>query len=297
MKPRSLPISRRMLTLLSVGLLAIADLAIIGYVLWFSAPKVRPAAPDPEQSSEPSPSATGREAEIIGPLLLVGKPTGAVLRVTRGSCTGAVAAAWMAPPEGPPEPITVPGLTQMLGAQSTPSGWVIIGADEECKVTAWAAGPAASKWSEVPVPAGVLFLSPEQDGTLRINDTKVDPGQSCAPVSVQTLAPNQNLVLCSSGALLMATTRSEKTALADSGNLPLGTVAFWRRGGRTAVLYPESSCAAASAVIDSAGMSSNYHCFGSGRAPLGITWAADRLVAQVGNDLLELAKNDEWLTR
>lgn len=295
MKRLSLPISRRTLTLLAVGLLAIADLAIIGYVLWFSTPKTRPAPPGPEQSSRPS--ATGETDAIIGPLLLLGKPSGAVLRITRGSCSGTPAAAWAAPPNGPPEPVTVPGLTQMLGAQATRSGWVIIGTDKDCAVTAWESDSAAQDWTTIPVPAAVLFPSPKQDGTLQIGDQPVDPGHDCTPVAVQTLTPNRNQVLCASGAVLEATTRNGRTAFASAGSFPPGTVGFAPRGAQTAVLYADSSCAAASTLLDAEGESSDYHCFGTGRAPLGITWAADRLVAQVGNDLMELADNGEWSIR
>lgn len=294
MKRLSLPISRRTLTLLAVGLLAIADLAIIGYVLWFSTPKTRPAPPGPEQSSRPS--ATGETDAIIGPLLLLeaersGAPDhpGQLLRYPRRGLGGS--------PNGPPEPVTVPGLTQMLGAQATRSGWVIIGTDKDCAVTAWESDSAAQDWTTIPVPAAVLFPSPKQDGTLQIGDQPVDPGHDCTPVAVQTLTPNRNQVLCASGAVLEATTRNGRTAFASAGSFPPGTVGFAPRGAQTAVLYADSSCAAASTLLDAEGESSDYHCFGTGRAPLGITWAADRLVAQVGNDLMELADNGEWSIR
>jgi hypothetical protein len=268
---------------------------------WFLRDRMT-TVPDPSPGSGTS-SATTEPVDastraIEGAVLLVGAPDGSVLRAARGECASDAredATVWVAPGRAAaPELVEVDGLVEGLAAGRSGDRWWIIGTDESCAAKAWQSTDLDGiAWRTRPIPEGAWYLEPNDPGQVVSPQGPVAVGDSCQATSLQTVG-TRVAVVCSDGRALVDTGPGD-----DFVQLPDADVAALaiRADGRRAELISSPACLTGLRVTAGQKVVAR-ECFraDADKAPLGIAWAGDDLVAQIGYDLRTNA-GGEWKPR
>ena len=255
--------------------------------------------PRPDGQREPDPSGSnglprsraegadgaGRRGPAVGKVTLTGASDGSLLRLTHGELPPTAsrpgASRWRPgrPSRGASRRgSTIPGLSQTLAAGSDDDGWWIVGADAQCDVTAWRSdGYGGTTWEQGEVPEDTWYLDPERTdrSTRRASPHPARrlPGDRGAHRrhrrgrGVQRpTRPAHHAGRRRGQRAAAQRARRPRAATRRQGGRPLrrrqlrGRRAPARRGARPGAL----------------------DCFGNDKARLGIAWAGDEPVAQVG---------------
>ncbi|MEO5852544.1 MAG: hypothetical protein ABIQ15_08530 [Nocardioides sp.] len=266
-------------------------------MVWYLRDRMsRPPETAPPAGEPPTPRAVATsDPQLRGPVFLSGAPDGAVLRLTRGDCQGGgpQVAGWIAAPGGAPAAIKLPPVSEVAGVGRSGDSWWVIGADAECAMKAWASDDlAGAAWSEAAIPADAWYLDP-QDGTRVFSPRgRVAAPNSCSAIWIQAVG-TQIYLVCDDGRGLVAERGAGQfTALPQSAAV-VALAADTR--GRIGQLMSGPSCLALVRTIARQKIA-DQHCFDSGKAPLGIAWVGDDLVAQIGFDLMTNA-GGIWIPR
>ena len=275
--------------------------AINAAAVWYLRDRMSDPPVPAGSSTRPAPATTQPDdapsddgGPISGPVLLGGAEDGSVLRLTRGDCVvGTNATAWVSPDREPPAEVEIPGLVEALAVGRTGEGWRLIGADADCEVTAWSSDSlAGDRWRSVEVAREAWYLDPEV-ATRVVSPKGVVPlPDDCAATGLQEVRL-QVYVVCADGRALVAERATrEFTQLVDAVQVEALAV---DAAGSQAQLTSVPQCVAGLRVARGRRIL-DEHCFGNDRAPLGIVWTGDTLVAQIGYELVDNA-GGEWAAR
>ena len=273
----------------AVGLVAVN----VGAV-WY----LRDRMSTPPSGGESAPATLGPvdaadDRPFVGSVLLAGASDGSVLRLTHGSCEdGKAASASVAPPGAGPVEVELPGLVQTLGLAARSDGWYVVGADEDCEITAWSADLGGEDWETIEVPDDAWYLDPSDTTRVLSPQGPLPAPTGCTPTFVQAVG-SFAFALCEEGSV--ARTPRVEPVFALIGGAGVGGLAA-RSDGRVATVSRSDACASDVKVSDDQRVYLGPKCVEPDKAGLGVAWIGDRLVLQVGYDLLE-QDGDAWTPR
>ena len=189
--------------------------------------------------------------------------------------------------------MTIPGLVQTLAAGSDDDGWWVVGADAQCGVHGWRSdGFDGASWEQGGVPENTWYVDPERLGQIRTTRVDVTLPAGCEATEVHTVGTDA-VVVCEDRRGLRIT-RADRAV--SELRPPSGLVAVsLLPDGREAALYEDAECVAGVLLLDGQRVLGE-ECLGNDKAPLGITWAGDQPVAQVGYSLFD-PDGDSWVER
>ena len=281
--------------------LAVGMVVINAGAFWYLRETLSTPPPEPDSSGAGSdvPSATPDDAPpFAGPVLLTGAADGSVLRSTHGDCDGAAvpAAAWVAAPGEAPVEVEVPGLVETLALGADGGGWFVVGADDACEVKAWSGNADGSSWSEAEIPTGVWYLDPSDD-TQVISPRRPRGGAGRLHAHVGPVQRPLRLPALRERQRERGPTAPTRQFVAYAASEGLGGLAP-REDGRVATLGESTSpaCGALLRVFDDEKIVDET-CLSNDKAGLGVTWAGDTLVAQIGYDLMDQDDDGDWVVR
>ncbi len=289
----------RRYTVLLVVLFVVLDAAAVLFLRYRMSvpPDPPPEFATPQAAADPG----GDDANpIAGLLFLAGAADGHVLRMTRGSCDEEQplsAIAWVAPPGADAAEVAPPGgLVQTLGIgyDDDADRWWVVGTDAECTVAQWTGGLAGTSWEQVDGPIEAWYVDPADDTRLATPQGPLSLGSDCHATSAQVAGPYAYAV-CDDGRVLETLRRAREFVSLDIGAEVVALAV--RDDERTAALTTDSDCLAGLLLLRSpGGPKTSDQCFANNKVGLGVTWAGDDLVAQVGFDLLT-NDNGDWVPR
>lgn len=268
-------------------------------MVWFLRDRMmRP--PEPlGASAEPSASSTNpaesAEPVVRGQVFLAGSPGGAVLRLTQGNCDAddLQVSGWIAPPDAGPITVELPAVAEVAAVGRIEGSWWIIGTDSACEIKAWRSQTLlGGPWSETGIPEGAWYLDPQDPTQVNTPRGRLALPEFCSANWVQTVDVKAYLV-CEDG-------RAQVTeqGVRQFADLPLSAAVVAiaaTADGRLAQLMTTPGCRALLRVIERETVA-DQHCFEPGKAPLGLAWVGEDLVAQIGFDLMDNA-GGTWAIR
>lgn len=244
---------------------------------------------DPSQSPSPI---TRSDAAVVGPVFLAASPTGALVRVVRGSCDSRNATraevSVAASPDSPLSTAAVPQLQEALGVgRTTDNDIAVVGATADCKVHSWVSADAGRTWTmKGPKQAGIWYLSTDTSAEEVFNPQGKNLQTSCAPRSVSGQGNKDAVVICKDMVGLVS-------AGVSGSAVPLVGVggAVQKADLTVLALAPSNKCAAVVYPILGANQpKTRAKCVGDG-TPLAMTMSKRALFAQVG-DKIWFSNND-----
>jgi hypothetical protein len=252
-----------------------------------------------ETTSEPG------EDQLRGPVLLGANAEGAVLRAARGACQASFdnpAEVWVGSVEGGPlQLVQIPGLLEVLGLMVYgDSSLRISGLDESCEPATFDSKDGGDTWTTVSS-AGIWRLNSDTtaDSVIGpVDDDELTLGcaaknivnlrgrratASCASTDAFDLRPNEQPTVVS----VPDYSQISITAAPEAGRYYV----FGVSGGcdaQVGVVAADAESVTAKACLDDDTLGS--------RAPLAIATAGDRVIVQVGDDLMVSDDEGETFT-
>ncbi len=249
-------------------------------------------------SSSPS-ARPGADSGIHGPLLLGANESGLVLRATRGACETRFndpAKVWVGSLDDGTDldDVDLPGLHEVLGLFVADTGSMVLsGLDQDCQPTAFESKDEGATWQETTV-ADVWRLDSDTSAFSVTGPAGKASDVTCAPVQMVNLPGRRAVASCDSSTfyVLQAGKRPVPKAAAPYTNLsvtPAPTEEHYYAFGTTV------GCVAQVAEVGvDDDPTETLACLGADRAPLAIATSGDRVVVQVGDDLM--VSSDEGKT-
>lgn len=298
-QPVTRPVTRRVTRRAFVVGLVAANLILLAWAV-LDRPSLSPASP--ARGARPAPSQPAPLPEFTGPVALAVDGSGAVLRVSAGSCDDEqpAARAWLAAPAGPVRAVAEPGLRTVGTAVVVEGDFVVVGRDDACRPAAARSADRGRSWRRVEVPAAWTAerladtavpqeLGPDgrAPAAVEVRDPARqvhEPSASCDPVrGLSTTADGVPYLVCEHGAVL-AIPRDAPTGPWELEGVRYASLRTPREG---VALVTDPDCDARAYVLSDGGADwLPAQCLGHGKEPLGVVLGERLAVAQVGRELM-----------
>ncbi len=245
-----------------------------------------------DPSGPPTSEAPTDEPTIEGPLMLAADADGLVLRATRGACEARFerpARFWVGhlDDDAGLQPVDVPTLREVLGLVVVDGTLRISGLDDQCAPATVVSTDEGATWG--PSDAADMWLLKADTTALSVTRPKgTSLDLDCAPAQVVNLPSRRAIVSCT-GTPGFYVVSVAPTAVSIGAEGYTSLVATPKPGttGQYYVFGSNANCVAQVATVSADSQAPVVgKCFDGNRGALAVATAGDRVLVQVGEDLM-----------